>query len=108
MHRNAYTERVFLAVGGQLGYLVAGKFYFSSAPDRVTSIAHTNKVDLGLTGGIGYRLGRHLVADLKYLHGMKPILGNFTAPNLQTGVLKYYRSEGWYNRVWSLNLSYYL
>ncbi|RRB06842.1 porin family protein [Larkinella rosea] len=102
------SERVFLAIGGQFGYLIDSKFYFASAPDRTTPFAHTNKLDAGLIGGVGFRLGRHLVADLKYFHGMKPILANFTAPDPQTGVPTYYRREGWYNRVFSLNLTYYL
>ncbi|GAB3223718.1 hypothetical protein GCM10027423_59040 [Spirosoma arcticum] len=100
-------ERVFLEVGGQLGYLLDDKFYFKSTPNQVVPIQHTQPVDAGLTGGVGYRLGKHFVVDARYYYGMKPILTDFAVVNPQTGGSTLYVIENWYNRVYLLNLSYY-
>jgi Outer membrane protein beta-barrel domain len=100
-------ERAFLEAGGQIGYLIHKSFYLASQPNQVIPIQHTQPIDVGLTGGIGYRLGKHVVVDGRYYYGMKPLRENYTAPDPQTGISTYYRVEKWYNRVWSLNLSYY-
>jgi hypothetical protein len=101
------TNKLFFEIGGQGGYLLNGRGYFNSSKNQTTVFQHTHKFDIGLTGGIGYRLGAHWVADARYYHGLEPILSDFTAPNPQTGIPTFYRVVKWYNRVWSLNMSYY-
>jgi hypothetical protein len=105
---NREAKSVFLEVGGQAGYLVAGKGYFASAKSQVSTFQHIHKFDYGLTAGIGCRLGGHLVIDARYNHGLHPILADYTVPDPQMGRPTFYRVVKWYNRVWSLNLSYYL
>lgn len=101
-------ERGFVEAGGQIGYLLSANSYHTSDKDRTfSSFQHTNKLDAGLTGGVGYRLGPHVVVDFRYYYGMKPLRENYTAPDPQTGIPTYYRVEKLYNRVWSANLSYY-
>uniref|UniRef100_UPI00403FC232 outer membrane beta-barrel protein n=1 Tax=Spirosoma sp. SC4-14 TaxID=3128900 RepID=UPI00403FC232 len=93
---------------GQAGYLLSANSYHSSDKEKTfTAFQHTNKIDAGLTGGVGYRLGTHLVADLRYYYGMRPLRENYTAADPQTGVPTYFRVEKWYNRVWLVNLTYY-
>ena len=103
-------ERAFLEVGGQVGTLIHNDFYFTNPPSSVppSPIQHLTKIDAGLTGGVGYRLGEHLVVDARYYYGMKPVLSDFSAINPQTGASTLYKREKWYNRVYLLNLSYYL
>ena len=101
-------ERGFIEAGGQVGYLLSANGYHTSDKEKTfTDFQHTNKIDAGLTGGVGYPLGTHIVVDLRYYYGMRPLRENYTAPDPQTGIPTYYRVEKWYNRVWSLNLSYY-
>ena len=101
-------ERGFIEVGGQIGHLLSANSYHTSDKDRTfSSFQHTNKIDAGLTGGVGYRLGPHVVVDARYYYGIKPLRENYTAPDPQTGIPTNYRVEKLYNRVWSLNLSYY-
>ncbi len=101
-------ERAFVELGGQIGYLLNAKSYYASNKEKtLVSYAHTNKVDAGLTGGIGYRFGNHFVVDLRYFYGMNPILANYSAPDPQTSITTYYKVEKWYNRVSSLNIAYY-
>jgi hypothetical protein len=99
------SERGFIEVGGQGGYLLSGKGYFNSTPNQASRFSHTNKVDGGLIVGVGTRLGTHLVVDARYYHGLNQILTNYSAPDPITGVSTYYQVVKWYNRVWSLNLA---
>lgn len=104
---NRGAKNFFIEAGGQGGYLLEGKGYFASAKNQASTFKHVHKFDFGLTGGIGCRLGRHLIADARYYYGLNPILADYTAPAPQTGTPTFYRVAKWYNRVWSLNLSYY-
>ncbi|GAB4027431.1 porin family protein [Spirosoma koreense] len=101
------SKNFFLQAGVQGGYLLNGKGYFASAKNQSTSFRHTHKFDLGLLGGVGYRLGNYVVVDGRYYYGLHPILADYTAPDPLTGVPTVYRATKWYNRVWSLNLNYY-
>lgn len=102
------TERVFIEIGGQIGYLLSGDSYFASSKNQSSDLRHTHHFDVGPTGGVGYRLGTHFVVDLRYYYGTQPILANYTASDPLTGVSTYYNVVKWYNRVYFLNLSYYL
>lgn len=102
------TERAFFEVGGQGGYLFSAEGYFGSSKNQPTTFRYVHNLDVGVTGGVGYRLSNRIVVDARYYHGIRPILANYTAPDPQTGSPTYYRVVKWYNRVWSLNLSYYL
>lgn len=100
-------ERAYLEAGGQIGYLTHNSFHLASQPDQVRSVQHTQPMDLGLIGGIGYRLGKHVMVDGRYYYGMKSILADYTRVDPQTGGVTLVKTDQWYNRVWSLNLSYY-
>ncbi|MVM41808.1 outer membrane beta-barrel protein [Spirosoma sp. HMF3257] len=77
----AKNERGFVEAGGQVGYLVSANSYHSSDKEKTFSVMqHTNKIDVGITGGVGYRLGSHVAVDLRYYYGMQPIRQNYTAP----------------------------
>ena len=103
-------ERAFLQAGGQVGTLIHNDFYVTNLPVSVppSPIQHLTKIDAGLTGGVGYRLGWHFVIDARYYHGMKPLLSDFSSVAPQTGVSILYKREKWYNRVYLLNLTYHL
>lgn len=101
-------ERTFIEAGGQIGYLIYNKSYNTSDKEKTTeSFTHTRKVDAGMVGGVGYRLGKNVVIDARYYYGLKPLRKSFTAPDPQTGASVFYRTDRWYNRVWSLNFTYY-
>lgn len=102
-------ERAFLEIGGQVGRLITNDFYFTNpiSPTPHAPLRNLNKLDWGLTGGIGYRLGKHFVLDARYYYGMKPMLSDFTTIDPQTGASILNRRDKWYNRVYSLNISYY-
>lgn len=104
---NPKARRSFLEAGGQVGYLLSAKGYFGSSKNQPTTFRYVNNLDVGLTGGVGYRLGDHLVVDARYYHGTQPILANHSAPDPQTGISTYYQVVKWYNRVWSINLTHY-
>jgi hypothetical protein len=100
-------ERVFLELGGQFGALVNNYIYITDPFNQGKPFDHTHSLDAGFIGGLGYRFGRHLVVDSRYYYGLRPILADFTGVNSQTGTSTFYRQDKWYNRVYSLNLSYY-
>ncbi|WP_461151975.1 porin family protein [Spirosoma pulveris] len=101
------AERVFLELGGQVGRLVNNYIRITDPINQEKKFDHTHPWDAGFTGGLGYRIGQHLVIDSRYYHGLKPILADFTSVNPQTGVPMLNRQDTWYNRVYSLNCSYY-
>lgn len=100
-------ERVFLELGGQVGSLVNNYIRITDPFNQERRFESTHQLDVGLTGGLGYRFGKHIVVDSRYYYGLKPILADFTSVNAQTGVATLNRVDKWYNRVYSLNLSYY-
>lgn len=104
---NRGASKFFLEVGGQGSYLVEGKGYFASSKNQASTFHHVHRLDFGLTGGVGYRLSNHFVMDARYYHGLNPILADYTAPAPQTGIPTAYQVVKWYNRVYSMNLSYY-
>ncbi|WP_177236786.1 porin family protein [Spirosoma endophyticum] len=101
------SERIFIQLGGQLGLLVNDYILVTDPFNQGKSFENVNKLDVGVTGGLGYRFGRHFVIDTRYYHGMKPILSDFISVNPQTGISTFNKQDKWYNRVYSLNLSYY-
>ncbi|MCX6214583.1 porin family protein [Spirosoma sp.] len=100
-------EQVFLELGGQVSTLVNNYIYITDPFNQGKPFDNVNQLDVGFTGGLGYRFGKHIVVDTRYYHGTKPILSDFTVVNPQSGVPTLYRQEKWFNRVYSLNLSYY-
>lgn len=104
---NRGASKFFLEVGGQGGYLLEGKGYFGSSKNQASTYHYVHRLDFGLTGGVGYKLSNHFVVDARYYYGLNPILADHTEPNPQTGIPTFYRVVKWYNRVSSLNLSYY-
>ncbi len=100
-------ERVFIELGGQVGYFLGGQNYFNSRKDRALALQNVTPLDVGLVGGLGYRLSTHFVADVRYYHGLRRIREDFTAPDPVTGIPTSYLISPQYHRVWSLNLSYF-
>lgn len=101
-------EPVFIELGGQIGYFLSGRNYFASHKDQALAVQNMTKLDAGLIGGLGYQLSRHFVIDARYYHGMKTIREDTNVPDPITGVPTLIRFVPQYNRVWSLNLRYYL
>ena len=100
-------EWVFIQAGAQVGYLIGNRLYEASRPGQVRRVEYTQPVDIGLTGGLGYRLGKHLVVDVRYYYGLKSILEDYTQVVPLTGGLTLAGNDKWYNRVLSVNLSCY-
>lgn len=100
-------ERIFIEIGGQVGYFLSGRNYFASKKNQALSVQNMAKIDAGLVGGLGYRLGKHLVTDARYYYGMREIRRDLTAPDPTTGIPTLIKFVPQYNRVWSLNFSYY-
>ena len=101
------NEPVFVQLGGQSGYFLAGRSYFASGKDQASQAQNMTKLDAGLTAGVGYRLGRHGVLDARYYYGMRRIHEDFEIDDPTTGMPTLIRLVPQYNRAWSLNLSYY-
>ncbi|MVM32136.1 outer membrane beta-barrel protein [Spirosoma sp. HMF4905] len=98
----------FLEIGGQAGGLLYNHQRYETTPPFDHDIPSTSFWDAGLMGGLGYRLSRHLVTDLRYYHGLLSARQRFlTITDPQSGVVTNYPYIKWYNRVYSLNLSYY-
>lgn len=100
-------ERAFVGLGGQVGYYLNGKNYVKGKQDQALQNQNITKVDAGLTAGIGYRLGQHLVVDGRYYHSLRKLYEDFTAPSPATGQPTFYRSVAQYHRMYSVTLSYY-
>lgn len=90
--------RFFISGGPQIGYLLKAKWYAAGFEGSAQSwdLAYMRRFDVGLTGGLGYRLGRHVVLESRYYYGLNPF--NETDP--QTNYKEY-------NRTWASNLVYY-
>ncbi|AUD04111.1 porin family protein [Spirosoma pollinicola] len=90
--------RFFISGGPQIGYLLKAKWYAAGFESSAQSwdLAYMRRFDVGLTGGLGYRLGRHVVLESRYYYGLNPF--NETDP--QTNYKEY-------NRTWASNLVYY-
>lgn len=99
--------RVLVELGGQVGYFLGGQNYFASRRDQTSALQNVTSFDVGLIGGLGYRLSTHFVADVRYYYGLRRIRKDFTAPDPVTGILTSYRVSAQHHRVWSLNLSYF-
>ena len=100
-------ERGFIEVGGQLGYYLSGRSYTKGHEEQALAQQNVTKLDAGLSGGIGYQLGKHLVLDARYYYGMRKIYADHSGPDPNTGLITFYRPVPEYHRVYSLQLSYY-
>lgn len=100
-------EPLFIELGGQIGYFLSGRNYFASHKDQALQTQNMAKLDAGLLAGLGYRLGQHIVIDARYYYGMKTLHRDFEIADPVTGVPSMIKLIPQYNRVWSLNLSYY-
>ncbi|MBO0953159.1 porin family protein [Fibrella forsythiae] len=100
---------MFIEIGGQIGYFLSSRSYFVSHKDQAlsTSTQNINRLDAGLLAGVGYRFGQHLVIDARYYYGMRRIYENFEIADPVTGIPILFNATPQYNRLWSLNLSYY-
>jgi hypothetical protein len=104
-------ERFFLQIGGQIGYLLHNKetsFSILNPTPQSSGLTYVNHWDMGVVGGAGCRVGRRFVADARYFHGSRSIFTDYVAPDPATGQIMTFRVFPWYNRVWSLNLTYNL
>ncbi len=90
--------RFFMSGGPQFGYLLKAKWYAAGFEGSAQSwdLAYMRRFDVGLTSGLGYRLGKHVVLESRYYYGLNP----FNESDPQTNYKEY-------NRTWASNLVYY-
>ena len=90
--------RFFLSGGPQIGYLLKAKWYAAGFEGSAENwdLADRHRLDVGLTGGLGYRIGKHVVIESRYYYGLPHF--NETDPQIN------YKE---YNRTWASNLAYY-
>jgi hypothetical protein len=95
---NVGGGRFFISGGTQIGYFLKAKWYAAGFERSAENwdLAYMRRLDAGLTGGLGYRMGKHVVIESRYYYGLNPF--NKTDPQLN------YKE---YNRTWTSNLAYY-
>ena len=101
------AQRGFVEIGGQVGYFLDGTIYFVYMPNKALSHQYVANLDAGLTGGVGYNLGKHLVLDGRYYYSLRKINPDFVSTDPTTGQTNTIHTVPQFHRVWSLNLSYY-
>ncbi|MEX2567329.1 MAG: porin family protein [Cyclobacteriaceae bacterium] len=101
-------KELFIQAGGKFGLLVNSKeTYIYNNNNSPNNLQHLRQWDAGALAGLGYPLGSHIVVDVRYYHGLVPlikdhwILGSDSTPI-------FYGADRWVHRVWSMNLTYYL
>ncbi|GAB3953276.1 hypothetical protein GCM10028805_36650 [Spirosoma harenae] len=97
--------RFLIAGGPQLGYLLQERTIDPQLGEIAGyrwNLDYFHRVDLGLTGGLGYQIGKHLLFSTRYTTSLRPING----PYPQSSTYSEYANKI-YNRVWSTNLTYY-
>jgi hypothetical protein len=100
-------KNVFFQAGGKFGYLVNDKEIYTYN-NTESNLDHLRQWDAGVLGGIGYRIGKHVVVDARYYYGLTPLIKKHTVLDPVTLKPIFYGADRWYNRVWSLNLTVYL
>lgn len=95
---NVGGGRFFISGGPQIGYFLKAKWYAAGLEGSAENwdLAYMRRLDAGLTGGLGYRIGRHVVLESRYYYG----LNHFNETDPQTNYKEY-------NRTWTSNLVYY-
>ena len=99
---------LYIQAGGKFSVLINSKeIYTNNNNTSLIDLDHLRQWDAGALGGVGYRLGSHMVVDFRYYFGMVPMIKKHTVlgPDL-TPI--FFGADRWFNRVWSLNLTYYL
>jgi len=101
-------KALFVQAGGKFSYLVNHEMIFiNNNNTRTSSLNHLRQWDAGATGGVGYWLGNHVTVDLRYYHGLAPLMKKHWVLDPDT-LESFYGADRWVNRVWSLNMTIYL
>lgn len=100
-------KNFFIQAGGRIGFLVHNNEIYTHN-DSEGSLDHLRSLDAGILGGIGYRLGNHFVVDARYYHGLTTMYKKHWVLDPITLEPIFYASPKSFNRVWSLNLTFYL
>ena len=102
-------KNLFIQAGGKFSVLTNSREIHTNSNNisSTNDINHLRQWDAGAVGGLGYWLGSHMVVDVRYYYGLAPLIKKHTVlgPDL-TPI--FYGAPKWFNRVWSLNLTYYL
>src|SRR5690554_5300320 len=101
---------VFVQAGGKFSYLINSERIHigNSNTSTLDDLNHLRQWDAGAIGGVGYWLGNHVVIDARYYYGMAPLIKKHTVLDPITLEPIFYGADKLYNRVWSLNLTFYL
>lgn len=70
-------KNVFFQAGGKFGYLVNDKEIYTYN-NTESNLDHLRQWDAGVLGGIGYRIGKHVVVDARYYYGLTPLIKKHT------------------------------
>ncbi|AEL28352.1 porin family protein [Cyclobacterium marinum] len=99
-------KNVFLQAGGKFGYLLKGE-RLNTNNSSPNDIPHLRHWDAGALAGLGYRLGSHIVLDVRYYHGLAPLIKDHWILDGDLNPILY-GADRLVHRVWSMNLTYYL
>ncbi|WP_154853014.1 porin family protein [Cyclobacterium xiamenense] len=98
----------FIQAGGKFGLLVNSKeTYIYNNNNSPNNLQHLRQWDAGALAGLGYRLGSHIVVDVRYYNGLTPLIKDHWMFGPDSTPL-FYGADRWVHRVWSMNLTYYL
>lgn len=102
-------KALFVQAGGKFSYLINHEMVYSHNHNtRRSSLNHLRQWDAGAIGGVGYWLGNHVTVDVRYYHGLTPLMKKHWVLDPDTSEPIFYGADRWVNRVWSLNMTIYL
>lgn len=102
-------KALFVQAGGKFSYLVNHEMIFTNDNNtRTSQLNHLRQWDAGAVGGVGVWLGNHVTVDLRYYHGLAPLMKKHWVLDPDTSEPIFYGADRWFNRVWSLNMTIYL
>lgn len=104
---NPRGKDFFVMAGGKFGYLIRDKEIYTFN-DSEGNLDYLRKWDAGVLGGIGYRISSNVVLDTRYYFGLAPLIKKHTVLDPVTLEPIFFGADRWFNRVWSLNLTFYL
>lgn len=100
-------KKFFIQAGAKFGFLVHDKETYTHI-DSEERIGHLRRLEAGILGGIGYRVGNQVVLDARYDYGLTTMFKKYWVLAPITFEPIFYASPKEFNRLWSLNLTVYL
>jgi hypothetical protein len=97
----------FVEAGGQFGYVISNEDYYQSNRSGSYTNKDINRTDFSLLAGVGYNFGKKICINFRYCRGRVPIYPSYDTSDPTTGVVTHHKVIGIYNRVLSLNLTYF-